>query len=122
MPQDNAGPTLRPPADAVSHHLRGIDRTLRGAVVGAAILIACYALQDILLLGFAATLLDVVVASVIRKHTGIPYGWSLALYLVGLLAIVGGLLSWRTSALYRRWATRRAARERDRTDLVQSQP
>jgi predicted PurR-regulated permease PerM len=79
-----------------SHHLRRIDNTLRAAAVVALLLLSAAVLQDVLLLGFAASLVACVLAGAaawLHDRTGIGAEWCLTAVIV-LLASLCGAAVW----------------------------
>jgi predicted PurR-regulated permease PerM len=85
-------------AASMGHRLAGIDRTLRAAVVGAALVLAAWLLRDILLLAFAAVLIACVfhgTAEGVRRITGLGSGWSLFAVVAALFVGIVCLIWWR---------------------------
>ena len=92
-------------------HLRGIDRTLRACAIGALLLIAVWALRDILLLSFAAVLVACILrgaGEVVRDNSHLGSGASLA------AVVTCGGLRW-TVAVVAGGSKRRFLRADDRS-------
>lgn len=88
--------------EQVRRHLRGIDLTLRTAALGGLLLLAVWALRDILLLVFAAVLMACVLrgaSAAVHRRSGLPYGWSLLVVVLVIALTLGALLWWRGAAI-----------------------
>ena len=95
-------PETAPATDERARYLRGIDRTLRAAAIGALLLLGAVVLRDILLLLFAAVLIACVLhgaADWLHRHAGLSEGWSLTAVVAGLLLALGALVWWRGPAM-----------------------
>lgn len=85
-----------------TRHLRGIDLTLRASAVGGLLLVAVWAVRDILLLGFAAVLLACVLRGAsdgLHRRTGMGPGWALIAVVIAISLAIGALLWWRGAAI-----------------------
>ena len=78
--------------------LRGIEATLRAVAVGAALLLAAWALRDVLLLAFAAVLVACALrlaSDRLSAATGVGPGWCLALVVAALFLLLVLFGWWR---------------------------
>ena len=78
--------------------VRNIDRTLRTVAIAAALLLAAWALQGVLLLAFAAILLACILRLAsyqLGKQTGIGPRWGLLVVVAAVTAMLAALVWWR---------------------------
>ena len=90
------------PGQEGSAALQGMDRTLRAVAVGAAILLAAWALKDVLLLAFAAVLVACILrlaSGRLAEATGIGARWCLPGVVAALVLLVALFGWWRGSVI-----------------------
>jgi predicted PurR-regulated permease PerM len=88
--------------DQATRHLGGIDRTLRASAVGASLLLAIWALRDILLLIFAAVLLACILrvaSGFLHRRIGLDPAFAVLAVVSAVILFLGALLWWRGAAI-----------------------